>query len=75
MILFSLLIITFLALPKSVKLTESSALPTSSDIYSAPVTVAISLSISFFLSPNPGALTATTFRVPLNLLTTNVANA
>src|SRR3712207_7251766 len=41
----------------------------------SPVNIAISLSISFLLSPNPGALTATQVNVPLNLLTTKVANA
>ena len=31
--------------------------------------------MAFRLSPNPGALTAATFIVPLSLFTTNVANA
>jgi hypothetical protein len=35
----------------------------------------MSSSIAFLLSPNPGALTAATLRVPLSLLTTRVANA
>ena len=37
--------------------------------------IAISSSIAFLLSPNPGAFTATTFKPPLNLFTTKVANA
>jgi hypothetical protein len=44
-------------------------------MYFAPVNIDISVNISFFLSPKPGALTATTSNVPLNLLTTNVARA
>ena len=40
-----------------------------------PVKIAISSSIAFLLSPNPGALTAAIFNEPLNLLTTKVANA
>ena len=35
----------------------------------------MSSNIAFLLSPNPGALTANTLKVPLNLLTTSVANA
>ena len=37
--------------------------------------MAISVNISFLLSPKPGALTAATLIVPRNLFTTNVANA
>ena len=40
-----------------------------------PVSMAISSSIAFLLSPNPGALQADTFTTPLILLTTNVAKA
>ena len=49
--------------------------PLSSDITVAPVSVAISSNIEPLLSPKPGALTATTLKVPLNLLTTSVASA
>ena len=35
----------------------------------------MSESISFLLSPNPGAFTATQLNVPLNLFTTKVASA
>ena len=40
-----------------------------------PVSIAISSSIAFLLSPNPGALQADTFTTPLILLTTSVAKA
>ncbi len=40
-----------------------------------PVTIAMSSSISFLLSPNPGAFTANALNVPRSLLTINVANA
>jgi len=49
--------------------------PTSSEITWPPVTTAMSSNISFLLSPKPGALTATQFKVPLILLTTKVARA
>ena len=49
--------------------------PSSSEMTSPPVKIAISCNIAFLLSPNPGALTATEVNVPLNLLTTKVANA
>jgi hypothetical protein len=35
----------------------------------------MSFSISFLLSPNPGALTAATFNVPRSLFTTRVVRA
>ena len=35
----------------------------------------MSTNIAFLLSPKPGALTAATFKPPLNLLTTKVASA
>ena len=50
-------------------------MPSSSDITVPPVNIAISWSISFLLSPKPGAFTATHVKVPLNLLTTNVVIA
>ena len=50
-------------------------MPRSSDITCPPVNIAISSSIDFLLSPKPGALTATTFKPPLNLFTTKVARA
>ena len=74
-VLFSLSILTFLQDPKSPIFTFSSLIPRSSEITWPPVKIAISSSIAFLLSPNPGALTATTFRPPLNLFTTKVARA
>ena len=74
-VLFSLSTFTLFADPKSVNLTFSSFIPKSSEITCPPVKIAMSSSIAFLLSPKPGALTATTFKPPLNLLTTNVAKA
>ena len=74
-VVLSLSILTRLARPKSVNFTLSSFRPTSSEMTWPPVKVAISSSIAFRLSPNPGALTAATFRVPRSLFTTNVAKA
>ena len=61
--------------PRSSSLTFSSLNPKSWEITWPPVNIAISSSIAFLLSPNPGAFTATTFKPPLNLFTTKVANA
>ena len=49
--------------------------PLSSEITVPPVKMAISSNIAFLRSPKPGALTAAIFKEPLNLFTTNVANA
>ena len=49
--------------------------PLSSEITVPPVKIAISSSIAFLLSPNPGAFTAAIFKEPLILFTTKVANA
>ena len=49
--------------------------PISSEITLPPVKIAMSSSISFLLSPNPGALMAKQLNVPLSLLTTKVAKA
>ena len=53
----------------------SSLMPNSSEISFPPVRIAISASISFFLSPNPGAFSAKMEKEPRNLFTTNVASA
>ena len=74
-VLFSLSTFTLLADPKSVSFTFSSFIPKSSEITCPPVNIAMSSNIAFLLSPKPGALTATTFKPPLNLLTTKVASA
>ena len=56
-------------------LADSNFIPASSTITVPPVRTAISASISFLLSPNPGAFTAAHLRVPRILLTTRVAKA
>ena len=61
--------------PSIVKSASSSLYPFSSEITVPPVRIAISSNISFLLSPNPGALTATIFKEPLRRFTTSVANA
>ena len=53
----------------------SSLNPLSSETTVPFVKIAISSSIAFLLSPNPGAFTAATFRAPLILFTTNVDRA
>ena len=74
-VVLSLSLTTFLQDPKYSRVAFSSLYPCSSDIKVAPVKIAISSSIDFLLSPNPGAFTANTLNVPLNLLTTSVARA
>ena len=71
----SFVIDTFFAVPSISKVTFSSLIPRSSEITCPPVKMAISSSIAFRLSPNPGAFTAATFNPPLSLLTTRVASA
>ncbi len=75
MIVFSLSIITFLAVPRSATVADSSLRPSSSEITVPPVRIATSSIIAFLLSPNPGAFTAAIFNVPRNLFTTSVAKA
>ena len=74
-VVFSLSNTTFFAVPRSSIVVVSSASPTSSEITLPPVNTAISSSIAFLRSPNPGALHAATFTMPRMLLTTNVARA
>jgi hypothetical protein len=66
---------TFLAEPRQVSSDVSRVSPTSSLIKVPPVEIAMSYIVFFLLSPNPGALTATTLSPPLSLFTTNVARA
>ncbi len=75
MIVFSLPTSILFACPKSSILIVSNFKPTSSEITVAPVRIAISSSIAFLLSPKPGALTATVFKMPRILFTTKVASA
>jgi hypothetical protein len=75
MIVSSLFTITLSALPSISIVASSSLIPNWSVINVAQVTVAISFKISFFLSPNPGALTATTLSIHLILLRISEAKA
>ena len=74
-VVLSLSIVTFSAVPSISIVVFSNVNPLSSEITVPPVRIAISSSIAFLLSPNPGALTAAIFNEPLNLLTTSVAKA
>ena len=64
-----------MACPRSSIVAPSSESPTSSEITVPPVSMAISSSIAFLLSPKPGALQAATLTTPLMLFTTRVAKA
>ena len=68
-------IVTLSADPSISIVVFSMLKPLSSEITVPPVKIAISSSIAFLLSPNPGALTAAIFNAPLSLLTTKVAKA
>ena len=74
-VVLSLSTLIFLQEPRSFIFTFSSLIPRSSEITWPPVNIAISSNIAFLRSPKPGALTATTFKPPLSLFTTRVANA
>ena len=74
-VVVSLVTMTRRARPRRSRSTFSSLRPTSGAITSAPVRVAMSVSISLRRSPNPGALTATEVNVPRMRLTTRVARA
>ena len=75
MVVFSLEISTFLALPSMSMVTFSSLMPRSSEITVPPVRMAMSSSMALRRSPKPGALTAATLRPPRRRLTTSVARA
>ena len=75
MVVSSLVMATFLALPSICTVTFSSLMPRSSEISSPPVSTAMSCSMALRRSPKPGALTAATFSPPRSLLTTSVASA
>ncbi len=74
-VVLSLLIVIFSAVPSISKVVLSNLNPLSSETTVPLVNMAISSSIAFLLSPNPGALTADTFKAPLILLTTKVDSA
>ena len=73
--MFSFEILTVAAFPSISNVASLRSKPISSEITLPPVRIAISSSIAFLLSPKPGALTATTSNVPLNLFTTSVDKA
>src|SRR5207237_590613 len=74
-VVLSLSMTIFLALPRSSSLMFSSFSPRSSVIALPPVRIAMSSSIALRRSPKPGALTAAACSVPRSLLTTSVASA
>ena len=74
-VVLSLSIVTFSLEPNISKVALSNLNPLSSEITVPLVKIAISSSIAFLLSPNPGAFTAQTFSAPLILFTTKVDNA
>src|SRR6202046_5266251 len=63
-VVFSLSIITFLALPSIASVTFSSLMPRSSLIAWPPVRTAMSCSMALRRSPQPGAFTAATLEAP-----------
>ena len=75
MMVFSFCTFTDLARPRSSSVISLMSRPTSSDTTRPPVRIAISSSMAFLLSPYPGAFTAATEKVPLNLLTIRVVSA
>ena len=74
-VVLSLLMVTFSAVPNKSMVALSNLMPFSSEITIPPVRIAMSSNISLRRSPNPGALTAATFKAPLKRLTTRVVNA
>ena len=74
-VVLSLSIVTFFAVPRSSTRMFSSLSPRSSVIALPLVSVAISSSIALRRSPKPGAFTAAAFSVPRSLFTTSVASA
>mmetsp|Transcript_36612 Transcript_36612/g.80411 ORF Transcript_36612/g.80411 Transcript_36612/m.80411 type:complete len:209 (+) Transcript_36612:746-1372(+) len=75
MIVSSLEMVTFLAVPRHENSAVSSFMPTSSAMTVALVSTAMSCSVALRLSPKPGALTAATLTPPRSLFTTSVAKA
>src|SRR3979409_1827875 len=67
-VVLSLSMVTFLALPRSSILIDSSLIPRSSVIARPLVRIAMSSSIALRRSPKPGALTAAAWSVPRSLL-------
>ena len=74
-VVFSLLSVTFSAVPSIERSASSIFMPLSVEITVAPVSTAMSSSISLRRSPKPGALQAAIFNVPRSLLTTSADSA
>ena len=74
MIVSSLLIITFLALPRIVTSQFSKDIPRSVSRTSDLVNTPISSNWFFLLFPKPGVFTQTTLKTPFNLLRIKAAN-
>src|SRR5690606_7483007 len=75
MVLFSLVMTTRLARPRSLIVAFSSDRPTSSEITVPLVSTAMSSRMALRRSPKPGAFTAATLTMPRMVLTTRVASA
>ncbi len=75
MVVFSLSMVIFLAVPRSSSFRFSSLRPRSSVTALPPVRMAMSSSMALRRSPKPGAFTAAMLRVPRILFTTRVASA
>mmetsp|Transcript_5042 Transcript_5042/g.16665 ORF Transcript_5042/g.16665 Transcript_5042/m.16665 type:complete len:224 (-) Transcript_5042:787-1458(-) len=75
MMVSSLEMVTFLAVPSAESSAVSSFMPVSSEMTRPLVNTAMSCSVALRLSPKPGALTAATFTPPRSLFTTSVASA
>ena len=71
----SLSTVTLAACPRAVMFASFNSRPRSSVITVPPVKIAISSSMALRRSPKPGALTATTLKVPRILLRTSVGRA
>ena len=75
MVVVSLSMVTFSAVPNISTVAFSSLKPRSSLITVPPVKMAMSSNMALRRSPNPGAFTAATRRAPRILFTTKVASA
>ena len=75
MTVLSLSTVTLLACPSASMVASFNSRPRSSVITVPPVKIAMSSSMALRRSPNPGALTATTLKVPRILFKTSVGRA
>ena len=75
MVVLSLSTTIRLARPRSLSVTFSSLMPSSSAMTRPPTRMAMSSSMALRRSPKPGALTAMQWSVPRILFTTSVASA